>query len=310
MKTIEKLNLVSLIGRELQSRMGYADIDIFLKNFGIDVARKTSGTNSKWVYVKELLSDASETTVLGIADELDIPHGHTISRGSVREDSRFWTPGYFRLFISHQSVHKLKATALKEGLKRYAISGFVAHEDINPTLEWQEEIEKALSSMDALTAILMPGFHESSWTDQEIGYALGRGSLVVPLRNGMDPYGFIGKVQGIQCLGKSVAQVANSVFQALASNGATRNKIATALVDQIVAASNQAAGLQLFESLRQVGTLAQSHLERLRDNLGANPLLSTDTKFVGELNQLLAERDITPYELPSEEPVSDDEIPF
>ena len=52
--------------------------------------------------------------------------------------------------------------------------------------------------MDALAAILTPGFNESKWTDQEVGVAVGRGSLIIPIRKGMNPYGFIGKYQGMQ----------------------------------------------------------------------------------------------------------------
>jgi hypothetical protein len=51
-------------------------------------------------------------------------------------------------------------------LRSFGVSAFVAHENIEPT-KWQDEIEKALLSMNALAAILMPGFHESKWTDQE-----------------------------------------------------------------------------------------------------------------------------------------------
>ena len=59
---------------------------------------------------------------------------------------------------------------LKDALKAYHISSFVAHEDIMPTLPWQIEIERALNTMDAMLAIHTKGFSESSWTQQEIGW--------------------------------------------------------------------------------------------------------------------------------------------
>lgn len=311
MRCIDRLNLIDKIARELQSRMSYSDIDIFLKSFGIDITqKKTSGANSKWVYSKELLADENESVILQVADELDIAHGFTVASGVAQESSRFWVPGYFRLFISHLSENKLKATSLKEGLRKYGISCFVAHEDINPTLEWQEEIEKALSSMDALAAILMPGFGDSKWTDQEIGYALGRDILVIPLRNGLDPYGFIGKLQGVPCQGRSVAQVAAAVFQAVSNNRMTKNKIATTLVDQVISSATVDSGVHFLACLRQINTLAQSHLERLRDNLNANAVLSGSTKFIDELNSLLSERDIALFEKAPQGATIDDDIPF
>lgn len=109
------------------------------------------------------------------------------ARITLPSDCRYWATGHFRLFISHLSENKLSATKLKAALEPLGISAFVAHEDIKPTAEWQDEIERALFSMDALAAILSEGFEKSKWTDQEIGVALGRNVLVLPIRYGIDP---------------------------------------------------------------------------------------------------------------------------
>ena len=66
------------------------------------------------------------------------------------------------------------------------------------TKEWQDEIERALNSMDALVAILTDDFHVGSWTDQEIGFAFGRGTPIIAVKlEGADPRGFIGKFQAV-----------------------------------------------------------------------------------------------------------------
>jgi TIR domain len=113
------------------------------------------------------------------------------------EVRRLWPAGRFRLFLSHVSNHKITAVTLRDALALRGIHAFVAHEDIEPTLEWQHEIELGLRSMHALAALLTPDFHASKWTDQEVGWALGRGVPVVPLRAGFDPYGLVGKIQGV-----------------------------------------------------------------------------------------------------------------
>jgi hypothetical protein len=107
---------------------------------------------------------------------------------------------------------------LQTALLDFGITAFVAHNDIQPTKEWQEEIKKGLFSMKALAAILTPGFRESNWTDQETGLAIGRDVLVMAIMRGIDPYGFIAKYQGLQGAGKTVRQVADGVFQILANN--------------------------------------------------------------------------------------------
>jgi hypothetical protein len=51
--------------------------------------------------------------------------------------------------------------------------------------------------MDAFIALMTDNFHESDWTDQEVGYAFARGIPIVAVRLGRNPYGFIGKFQGL-----------------------------------------------------------------------------------------------------------------
>src|SRR5262249_43021414 len=78
-------------------------------------------------------------------------------------------------------------------------SAFVAHTSIQPTRQWQDEIESALYSMDALAALMTEDFHESNWTDQEVGFALGRHVPIIPLRLGQKPYGFLARIQALSC---------------------------------------------------------------------------------------------------------------
>lgn len=112
---------------------------------------------------------------------------------------RIWGDSGFRVFLSHKAEVKKEASGLKERLYVYGVSAFVAHEDIHPTKEWQDEIESALSSMDAFVALMTDDFHDSLWTDQEVGYALGRGVPIIAVKLGRDPYGFIGRFQALSC---------------------------------------------------------------------------------------------------------------
>jgi hypothetical protein len=112
--------------------------------------------------------------------------------------TRIWQPeGRFRVFLSHRSDVKTEIGKLRDDLAAFGVACFVAHSDIKPTREWQAEIENAVFSADALVAAMTPGFHESDWTDQEIGIAFGRGIPIIALRLGQDPYGFIGKFQAL-----------------------------------------------------------------------------------------------------------------
>jgi TIR domain len=111
---------------------------------------------------------------------------------------RIWGDEGFRLFLSHKAEVKKETAALKERLGLYGISAFVAHEDIRPTKAWQDEIENGLASMDAFAALLTDNFHDSYWTDQEVGFALAREVPVIAVEMGRLPYGFIGKFQALR----------------------------------------------------------------------------------------------------------------
>jgi hypothetical protein len=122
------------------------------------------------------------------------------SKVSKKAIKRIWEEdNHYRLFLRHKSEVSKKVTALKNRLKVYGVSAFVAHANIQATRQWQDEIENALYSMDALAAIMTEDFHESNWTDQEVGFALGRHVPVIPLRLGRNPYGFLARIQALSC---------------------------------------------------------------------------------------------------------------
>jgi hypothetical protein len=61
---------------------------------------------------------------------------------------------------------------------------------------WQQEIEKGLETMEVMLAFITDDFHDSVWTNQEVGYALGKGVPIIPVKFGRnDPDGFIGSKQ-------------------------------------------------------------------------------------------------------------------
>lgn len=164
-----------------------------------------------------------------------------------------WTPGYFRLFISHVSARKDAAGALRDGLWPHRVDTFVAHEDIAPTSAWQDEIEDALATCDACIAILSPGFNESPWCDQEIGVCFGRGILVLALHDGLAPYGFIGKFQAFNPSKYGTnAELCEAIFDVLRSNELSRTPVAAALVRRFEESSSYAQAARNVDLLKAI----------------------------------------------------------
>lgn len=290
--------------------MRYPEIDAYLQEFGVNTSKpRRRLVNSKWVYTKELLAGEPDRTVLAIAAELDIEHPFGTVSGHDLQDSPFWQPGHFRVFISHLARDKKKASALQRSLRNFGITSFVAHEDIQPSREWQKEIEKALLTMDALVALLTPGFHESLWTDQEVGAALGRERLIIPIRAGSDPYGFIGKYQGLQAVGARASAVAEKIFAILRANRLSRDKIAEVVVGLFQAAREEAEMLHWLRLLDSFERVPAHLLQNLSTNIPKNKVIVRFSDVVSKLNELLARHDAEPMVMnPQTEDVFD--MPF
>jgi len=143
---------------------------------------------------------------------------------------RIWKPRYVRAFLSHKAEYKAKAGKLKEELEKYGVSCFVAHKDIRPTKEWVQEIENALLSMDILIALMTEDFHNSDWTDQEIGVAVGRHIPIIPIKIGKDPYGFIGKYQALTGTWENVSKIAKDVYSIIVEHPSTKARVKRAAI--------------------------------------------------------------------------------
>ncbi len=82
--------------------------------------------------------------------------------------------------------------------------------------------------MDAFIAIHTAGFSKSIWTQQEIGFALGRGVKVISFKMGEDPTGFISKQQALARRGRTAEQIAVEVDAILAADPLTEPKLVAA----------------------------------------------------------------------------------
>lgn len=218
-------------------------------------------------------------------DRLEL--SRVIAARSDRPDPQFWTPGHFRLFLSHVTSFRQRTAALKQALSRYHISAFVAHDTIDPGKLWQRELEAALRTMDAMAALLTPDFRQSRWTDQEVGWGLGLGVYVLPVRRGLDPYGFLAEVQGIQGFGKKVGEVADEIFVSLIRHQKTRERLLGALLlgfEQSSSSRDAKANLVLVE---RAGTFPRSMVERLEVAASRNRQISDSPEVLHRLKNFL-----------------------
>lgn len=182
----------------------------------------------------------------------------------------FWQPGFFRLFITHVVANKIEAHQLKKVLVQYQVVAFVAHDDVEPAKEWQAEIDRALRTMDALVAIMSQGFLASRWCDQEVGFAMGRSKLVIPLQSGADPHGFLGKYQALPAAGLEMSTVADKIFRILVKSPSSAQRMADALVDRLASSSTYDGAKRTMELLARAPRLNTSQVARLFQAIDEN----------------------------------------
>lgn len=166
--------------------------------------------------------------------------------------------------------------------------------------------------MDTLVAILMPGFKKSDWTNQEIGFAMGRGVLVIPVMRGLDPYGFIGKYQGLSANEKTVEEVAKEIFAIISTSDQTRIKIASLLIALLQRGATADYILEKASIIDSVPNFPISQLERLRDQAMSNNIIADNHHVLKKLNTLLESRGISKIVKYDDEflQAPDDDIPF
>jgi len=224
-------------------------------------------------HIHSVIIDIDENTVdQNWKNESQVGRGATDFGAPENSDGsdHLWRDGYLRLFISHKSSVKENCRGLAEALEKYGISGFVAHDVIEPTREWQKEIESALSTMHAAVAILTSDYHASDWTDQEIGVAIGRGIPILSVRFGLDPYGFIGKYQGLPGKGKSFPQLAKDIFEIFFKNPTLSDRIFNGLINRLMQANTYSEAKDIFQQIEKAQTAKPELIDLLESTPAQN----------------------------------------
>lgn len=210
----------------------WTHIDLVLSQFGLPTTNEWHGEQSS--YVVKMIEDAKDDDLVELGEHFGMEFAGKVPTLVPDNEPDYWRNGQLKVFISHLTDQREQAGQIKTALDRYGMSGFVAHNDINPTVEWQIEIERALSTCDMLVALLHPDFVASKWCDQEVGYTLGRGVPVFVVRYGTDPHGFVSRFQAFNGHLKTPFQTAKELFEASFDHKKLQHKMADVAIDLFV----------------------------------------------------------------------------
>lgn len=271
---VEKLALLRALGSSLAEKE-LSDVNLLLHELGLEeITSNAWYGNDRW---DPTLSDRA-TAVLERIRDLPRPDVSSLRDAVSRIYDEAVDPGSegparpLNIFASHLATQKDFVGEVGQELERWGIELFVAHDSIEPDLEWQQEIEKALSTCHAGVAFLLPGFVESRWCDQEVGWLLGRGVPCYALKFlGQDPYGPLGKKQARSVPDSMTAlHVAQAIFDWLKTKPGLEAPLYASLVEALKASRNFKTTDRIWELLHDAEGLQSAQvaglLTAVRDN--------------------------------------------
>lgn len=99
-------------------------------------------------------------------------------------------------FMSYQTEDRFMAAAVAKLLMSLGVGCFMAHEHIDVSTQWRDEILRQIGLADLFVPILSQRYYASIWCKQESGIAAFRGMTIIPLSmDGSIPMGAINHIQ-------------------------------------------------------------------------------------------------------------------
>lgn len=242
-----------------ESRWSFEDIDMLLHEFNLG----PHSVNDDGPSIPDLLADLTDDSIVELYSiALGVEPEEVATVVETSDDSN-WKPGYVRLFLSHSAIHKEFVGKVADELAVAGIHGFVAHDTMEVSKPWQDQIEKALQSMQAFVALVHPEFNSSPWCHQEIGWALGRRIPHYTIRLGDDPKGFIGHLQWPSCYEQTPKQVAVAISSWIAQQDSLGTSIIEGMFSALRDAGNYYDAEAAVKRLSTLGTLTDDQFAEL-----------------------------------------------
>lgn len=184
------------------------------------------------------------------------------------------------------------------------------------------EIDKALQSMEVMTALLTDNFYESVWTNQEVGFAHGKGIPVISLKLGpIDPQGFMQPRQAVKASLENPDAAAAALFDVIKTKAGLDDRIRSGLLTTFIGSGSWAGAKTNFERMKQYSGYGPADAEKIIEAFARNPQLGycfhlREGRLVSFLEQISGKKyKLNPnstriMEILPKKPKIDDEIPF
>ncbi len=129
--------------------------------------------------------------------------------------------------------------------------------------------------MDAFVALMTEAFHDSLYTDQEVGFALCRDVPMIAVKLGKVPYGFLAKFQALSCTWDEAPKEIAGLLMA-------QPRMLDAYVEAVRSCPGFNEGNALAGLLPQIGRLTEGQAQQLVVAFNENPQVSGSFGFSGD----------------------------
>lgn len=159
-----------------------------------------------------------------------------------------WAADDIKLFISHRDADRKAAREIAKALSAFGVTAFVAHENIIAGNEWRSDLREALETMDAM--LVLVGDQDSSWVDQEIGFALGRGVPIVPVCfESQLPRGLLDNTQALKMDLNNAPLDVNALMRIMTERLGGKIRIRDALIAAFLKSTSYPEAIERFDRL-------------------------------------------------------------
>ena len=166
-------------------------------------------------------------------------------------------------FLSYSHEDRGTAGGIKRNVESFGFRVFMAHEDIEPSAEWEGTILEELKETDIFLALLTAHYRESKWTDQESGVAVFRDIPIIPLKVDIDPYGFLGRYQALRLDINAVTGIGEEIVRIVGNHDHLRGKLRESLIEGFKKSYNFDQATVKSEFLLNYGPYDKKQLVRI-----------------------------------------------
>jgi hypothetical protein len=190
------------------------------------------------------------------------------------------------IFLSYSTIDKKFAADFKDALTLFGLKVFLAHQDLTPSVQWQETILSNLHACDIFVPILTKNYHKSLWTDQESGLAFSLDKDILPLRIQLNPYGFLSRYQALKGNKRNPMASAENVLRALAEYKKLRGRLLKYLIESFGDSDSYVSAIAISKALISLSPLTAGEMRKIIDYADLHDQIYNSVGAINNLRQL------------------------